>query len=195
MKKPVSLMMATIMLFTAGSATLMSGCGKSGSAAEVSQTMIEVSEPDLDELRTREGTMLYVGESYDGSVNEVDDYWTFCSYDISWDGKITRAVTYTLSGDVVEEDIVLSDEDYRALYMFAESAYLNNTFAEYSEKVDNGETWSFIYYPADIESGAPLYSGYCSENADLNRIKEIVRSYFTDFNVNGPLYVESEVVN
>ena len=94
---------------------------------------IPVKNISIDELQSREGIMLIIGSSNEGPIDWNDnDRVTGSSYNIYWDGVMTKKTLYS---DSSEENgtAKLSDEDFEALYNFAKKNFENNTFEKYYE--------------------------------------------------------------
>lgn len=153
----------------------ISGCSKIIPAISTSEPSI-----DLTELKSRDGVMLDISYSVEGPIDYYDDdRVTGGCFSICWDGTISRTNTRLSSGETEQESEVLSDEDYITVYRFAEDAYINDTYRDYSENdVCDGLTYGFTYYPPDKDNGVLLYGGYCYSNDALNGIVDLAYSYF-----------------
>lgn len=134
---------------------------------------------DYDKLRSREGIMMYVGSTsyelqYEGSNDCVG-----VGYRIDWNGNVIRTVGYQIT-DTLYDYAVFSDEDYKTLYEFAESSRKKDPFKEYSEIVYDGWIWEFEYYYSEDEDPFEIYKGYCYNQEDLQKILEMLHSYFPE---------------
>lgn len=92
-------------------------------------------------------------------------------------------VTYSgyayVPGSLNGEGVKMSDKDLRTIYEFCVNSYENDAFADYSEQVCDGTTYSFVYYDEDGDAHT-LYSGYCYSNKDLQSIMDIISNYSID---------------
>ena len=184
MKKNISiLLVSTIML------TMFTGCNFPGRATEI--TKIESPDKEeISEIQSREGLMLKVSQSNCDEISRDEDVWVSTSYEIMWDGTITRKVNYMLSGCIEDESVTLNEEDYLTVYVFAESTYINESYSDHSEQGSDGASWNYVYYPTDSDEAVCLYSGYAYSDEDLRQIQDIVSSYFPDEEYYGPLNSE-----
>lgn len=182
MKKTLSILLASTLMLT-----MLTGCNIPGRAKVSAVERYEVSE-----LQSRDGVMLRVSTGNNDEMSSSDDEWSRTSYEIMWDGTIMRDVNYMLSGSISDDPVALSEEDYRTLYEFAEGAYLNDTYAEYSEQASDGAVWTYTYYPTDKEDSVCLYRGYAYDNEELSQIQNIVKSYFPNEEYYGPLHTEDQ---
>ena len=139
-----------------------------------------VPKVDTAELKAREGVMLEISFTIEGPIDYYDDDRIMGGcFSIYWNGLITRTISRLSSGETEEGRAVLSDEDYIAVYRFAEDAYLNDTYRDYIETdVCDGSTYGFRYYPPDNNDGVFLFGGYCYSNDDLYGIVDLADSYF-----------------
>ena len=176
MKKSLSkIFMAAVTIMVLGTVCLgLAGC-------------IPVKNVRLDELRSREGVMLMISSTVEGPIDWYDDdRITGSTYNINWDGSIER-VTHRLESGESAEKKMLDSEDYMKFYKFAESAYLNDTYKNYSETdVCDGSTYCFRYFPDGKDKGVILYAGYCYSNKKLYGMVELAISYFYQTNRNEP---------
>lgn len=184
MKKNISiLLVSTITL------TLLTGCNIPGRATEI--TKIESPDKEeISEIQSREGLMLKVSQSNCDEMSRDEDVWVSTSYEIMWDGTITRKVNYMLSGCIEDESVTLNEEDYLTVYVFAESTYINESYSDHLEQGSDGSSWNYVYCPADSDEAVCLYSGYAYSDEELRQIQDIVSSYFPDEEYYGPLYSE-----
>jgi len=187
MKKTLSLVLASTLMIA-----MLTGCPAEKAKVTRETTVESIREIDLTELRSREGCMLRVSNGNCGEMCSADDEWSSTSYTINWDGTISRNVNYVVSGCITDEAVTLSEEDYLTIYRFAESAYENETFADYSENVCDGESWSYYYHPDNSEESVCLYGGYAYNNDALCKIQEIVKSYFEQEEYYGPLHTADQ---
>ena len=139
-----------------------------------------VPRADIKELQSRDGLMLVISGSIEGPIDYYDeDRLTGSKYYVFWNGKIQRTGVYLSSGEDEAGSAVLSASDYLLLYNFCEDAYINDTYKGYQENdIMDGTTYSFMYYPADRDSGVCLYGGYCVNNKTLSNVVSTVSSYF-----------------
>ena len=141
-----------------------------------------VPKADINELQSREGVMLKISSSchhpYNWSPNGPIDRHEGDSYTIYWNGTVEKTAWYSISENIVLDGVSLSSEDYMYLYDFAEDAYLNDSFEGYREEICDGQTYSFMYYPADDDEPKDLYSGYCEDNEKLQGAINVVSKYF-----------------
>ena len=186
MRKTLSVVLASTLMIA-----VLTGCPVKGKEKDIT-TIETIAEVGLSELQAREGCMLRVSKGNCGEMCNTDDEWSSTSYEISWDGKIVRNVNYMLSGSITNEAVTLSEEDYMTLFRFAESAYINESYAEYSEQAADGASWSYVYFPEDCEDSVCLYRGYAYSNEELCQIQEIVKSYFSDETYYGPLHTADQ---
>lgn len=125
------------------------------------------------------GPMLVIDSTVEGPVDYDDDDMALgTTYTIDWNGIITQTIEYAESGDVEVGSVALSPDDFHVFYEFAEDAYTNDTYVDYSELVDDGETYGFTYYPADGSGSVHLYGGYCYSNENLWGVVTLAKSYF-----------------
>lgn len=166
MKNSLSKMLTAVIAFMVLGTVCLTGC-------------IPVKNTSIDKLQSRDGVMLIISSSYYGPIDwEDEDRVTGTTYNINWDGTISKVAHHLESGDS-EERKPLDSSDYMKFYRFAESAYLNNTFKNYSETdVVDGSTYCFTYFPEDRDDGVILYAGYCYSNNKLYDIVKLAFSYF-----------------
>ena len=132
--------------------------------------------PDIEELKSRSGTMLTVSKDNSGLYSIYDDHYCSTIYIIRWNGEISSRTTYGKDNKGEWEYKKLSDEDYMIMFDFAREAYENGTFESYSEA--NGEyRWRF---ECDLSEGGEyqIYYGFIEDNNGLSVISGIVSSYF-----------------
>ena len=158
MKKFIAIVMIIAML------TGFSGCSK-GKTEERSSGETE-SSYNIEELQQNEGRMLEV-RRFESEIREE-----FISY-VTYDG-------YACNPSPVEVyPMRMTDDDYLAIYRFCVDSVENDPFADYSEDVCDGTTYSFIFYDED---GNPhqIYDGYIYENELLRSIVDIIARYHVD---------------
>ena len=133
-----------------------------------------------EEIERGTGVMLVISSTIEGPIDYNHDNRPLgVTYSIDWNGIITKSTEYLSSGSVEDGSLVLSPEDFRSFYDFAEDAYRNNTYAGYVENdVSDGSTYGFTYYPAGSSSSVHLFGGYCYSNEKLWGMVELARSYF-----------------
>ena len=134
---------------------------------------------DYDKLRSKEGIMMHVGSTSYALQYEGSNDCLGVGYRIDWNGNVTETVYYQIT-DPLYEYAVLSDEDYKTLYEFAEFSRKIDPFKYYSENVCDGSIWNFEYYYSDGEDPFEIYEGYCYSQEDLQKILKILHSYFPD---------------
>lgn len=122
--------------------------------------------PELVELKSHSGVMVTI---YD-EENDIN-------YIVRWSGEISSDA-YEKSKDDRWEYKGLSDEDYMTLYRFAQSAYENASYEDYSGSDAGNGRWQFKYYPPNDRNEYKIYSGVIGDDSGLNEIAEMVSSYF-----------------
>jgi hypothetical protein len=158
MKKLISVLIILVLAFA------MCGCSFYGTGAE----KINI---DLEKVRQHKGTLLEV-TAYPQGPMRIEDYRK---------ENYTQKVNYSGSAynPFNTQGVTLSDEDFIFIYEFCIDAYENDTFRDYSEEVDDGTTYSFVYYDENGEKHT-LYSGYCYDNEVLTKVREIIGKYSLD---------------
>ena len=137
----------------------------------------KVPKADITQLQSNEGLMFSAGSTNRCMIDQDADMILSRTYQVNWDGTVTRRVNYSVSGCITDE-AVLSDEDYMKIYEFAEYARLNDPYKDHEEYACDGDTWGFTYYYSPSEDPFIIYSGYCYQLEEANEIKEILSSYF-----------------
>ena len=117
---------------------------------------------DIGELRTYEGPMFELTSTVRAPV--PDDF----------DRDYTVTIYYDAS--LVSDDYYLpqiSNRYYMTIYRFCVNSLEEDTFADYYEEVDDGQTYRFTFYD---EEGTPhvIYDGYTYDNAELSAIIDLV---------------------
>ncbi|MBO4243006.1 MAG: hypothetical protein J5883_06980 [Clostridiales bacterium] len=177
MKKAISLLLASVMLFG------LTSCGKERhkrSDRDIDVTLSGIlpdRKVDIEDYKDQEGIMFCAGDYCCGPMSYEEDVWDNDIYTVYYDGTISKVTNYTVSGAVCEE-AVISDEDYETLLNFCLETSRDNPFTDYSEVVDDGEEWAFWYYQPGSSSGTQFYYGYIYSNEELSAIADIVSGYF-----------------
>lgn len=141
--------------------------------------LVSCSAFDYDKLRSRDGLMMYVGSTSYALQYEGSNDCTGIGYRIEWNGKITRTVGYQIT-DTLYDYAVLNEEDYKTLYEFAELSRKKDPFKDYSERVYDGWIWEFEYYYSEDKDPFEIYKGYCYNQEDLQKVLDMLESYFPD---------------
>lgn len=141
--------------------------------------LVSCSAFDYDKLRSKEGIMMYVGSTSYAPLYEGSNDCIGIGYRIEWNGNITRTVVYQIT-DTLYDYAVLNEDDYRTLYEFAELSRKKDPFKDYSERVCDGWIWEFEYYFSTDKDPFEIYEGYCYEQEDLQKVLDMLDSYFPD---------------
>ncbi len=128
---------------------------------------------NLDELKKINGTMLEIDDTPQGEMTEKEFNEQCSTLSVSYAGY----ANYTKS--VNQEDVQITDQDLLTIYEFCLDAVENGTYEKYSEDVDDGSTYSFIFYDENSEPHM-LYSGYIYDNQKLSEIVQIIENYFEE---------------
>ena len=161
MKKIISVVMAAVM------AVALFGCADAGKKSKHKKDNSKYNGPsihkaiDPEDLKDTKGPMLVV----ECHVLEWEYTETF-SVDYSGD----TCMPYNYYG------MQMNDEDLMYLYEFCQYAAANDPFADYSEDVCDGATYTFTFYDPDGESHE-LYHGYCYDNDELQNVLDVITRY------------------
>jgi hypothetical protein len=135
--------------------------------------------PGNDDIELGTGAMLVISSTIEGPIDYYDDDRLLgVVYTINWNGTITKRSQYQSTGYIAEGTVSVHADDFHKFYNFAEYAYKNDPYKDYSENVMDGSTYGFVYYPAESSDRAVLYGGYCYDNEELWGMVELARSYF-----------------
>jgi hypothetical protein len=126
---------------------------------------------NLEEIQKNQGTLLVI-RNHPQEAMTKEDYDRSCyEITISYDGYVK------LPGNL--DSLKMKDEDFVKIYEFCTKNAEKSKFANYSEDVCDGETYTFTHYDTD---GNPhvIYDGYCYNNNDLQDILNTAYNYQLD---------------
>ena len=158
MKKLLSVVMILVLAFA------MCGCSLSGTGSKKRKI-------DLEQVRQHSGVLLEVTSHPQGPLpqEEVERYTN--TQKVTYDGCAYNPFN--------NQCVRMSDEDFRFIYEFCLDAYEKGLFKDYKEEVDDGMTFTFIYYD-EIGVAHEIYDGYCYDNKTLSRVRDIIGKYSLD---------------
>ena len=139
--------------------------------------LVSCTKFDYDKLRSRDGIMMYIGSTSYELMYQDSNNCTGIGYEIDWDGNITRYVGYQIT-ETLYYYADLSEKDYKTLYEFAEHSRKTDPFKNYSERVYDGWVWDFEYYFDEGKDPFTIYHGYCYQQKELQKILDLLESYF-----------------
>ena len=162
MKKMICAVLAAVMAFG------LFGCADSGAQKKDNDT--KKVKIDIDDLKENDGVLLEITRTPQEAMSPEEFDNAICTWTVSYSG-------YAYCPNPVEETgVQMKDKDLLFIYEFCIDAYENDTFKDYDEVVDDGDTYSFTYY--DTDGGMHvLYSGYCYSNEDLQQVLEVLYKY------------------
>ena len=125
---------------------------------------------DIKELQNNDGVMLTITRHPQEAMTVEDQRANTTVRQVTYDGLAYNP------NPVNKEGVKMSDEDYLKIYEFCINNAEKSKFRNYSEEVDDGDTYEFTYYDLD---GNPtvIYDGYCYSNKDLQDIKKTIEKY------------------
>ena len=126
---------------------------------------------DIEKIKKIKGDLLVVTSYPQGPMIEKEYNSGILSSKVTYDGCAYNP--FNTMG------VTMSDEDFLYIYEFCIDAYENDTFRDYSEQVDDGTIYSFVYYDENGEKHT-LYHGYCYANEELTMVREIIGKYSLD---------------
>ena len=144
----------------------IAGCGSARTGRNRKSSKIKI-----EEIQQNKGTMLVI-RNHPQEAMTIEDYENSCyEITISYDGYVK------LPGNL--DSLKMEDEDFVKIYEFCTKNAEKSKFANYSEDVCDGETYTFTYYDTD---GNPhvIYSGYCYSNKELQDILDTAYDYQLD---------------
>jgi hypothetical protein len=158
MKKLMSVVMILVLAFA------MCGCAFSGTGSKKRNI-------DLEKVRQHKGVLLEVTSHPQGPMTQEDVERYTNTQKVTYDGCAYNP--FNTMG------IKMTDEDFLFIYEFCLDAYEKGLYKDYSEKVDDGMTFTFVYYDENGEAHV-LYDGYCYDNKTLNKVRDIIGKYSLD---------------
>lgn len=144
----------------------IAGCGSARTGRNRKSSKIKI-----EEIQQNKGTMLVI-RNHPQEAMTKEDYDRSCyEITISYDGYVK------LPGN--PDSLKMKDEDFVKIYEFCTKKAEKSKFANYSENVCDGETYTFTHYDTD---GNPhvIYDGYCYNNNDLQDILNTAYNYQLD---------------
>ena len=128
---------------------------------------------DLEQIHSIDGSLLEITRTPQGEMTLEEFESSIYTISVSYSGRAF------IPNPVYTDGVEMTDEDFKKVYNFCLDAYEKDKFADYSEEVCDGSTYSFTYYD---ETGEPhrLYSGYIYSNKELNDIIDTVAMYSVD---------------
>lgn len=143
-------------------------------------------------LKTMHTVML---ESYYSNRGEGDittDYWVYEKITVYYDKTIHITEEYNLSGDVLNYETVLSDEDYEMIMDFFHSREICKAYEAWELGPDEpGST--YIVYTPEGERWRIFEKGH--ELEKLYAIGRMLDSYVPDYEIPPLYYFEAAIVN
>ena len=136
-------------------------------------------EVDINELKKLDGVMFSGNNSNCWMIIENMDTWINTEFVLYYDGTLEMTVNRNLTGSITQSTQI-SDIDYMSIYDFAYDGYINETYKDYCEYVDDGAMWAFYFYDSD-KSTHVVYSGYAYSNEAMCDIEDILYSYEEQF--------------
>lgn len=152
--KLISVLMIAVLAFG------MIGCGKT-------------DKVDIGVLKQHRGDMLVI-TSYPQQAMSEEDYRNAVSAI-----RLTYPGFAYIPNPIEEQQIKMPDDEYLKIYNFCEEAVAKNKFADYSEEVEDGRTYRFVYYDLNGDEHV-IYDGYCYENKELLDIIGLITKYQVD---------------
>ena len=134
---------------------------------------VKTEKADIKQLKQIEGDMLV-----------ITGYPQVAMTEEMYKQAITR-MRFTYKGvaynpnPINEEGVTVPDDEYLRIYEFCKDAVAKNKFANYSENVDDGTTYKFVFYDTD-GSEHVIYDGYCYDNKELREIMSLISKYQVD---------------
>ena len=159
-------------LMTAVLALSIAGCGSARTGRDRKSSM--GNKIDIEELQKNSGNMLVITRNPQEAMTAEQYEMARFEITISYEGDIT------IPGNPVNQtSLKLKNEDYIKFYRFGIDNAEKSKFANYSEDVCDGDTYTFTFYDTD---GNPhvIYDGYCYENKDLQDILNTAYNYQLD---------------
>ena len=144
----------------------IAGCGSARTGRNRKSSKIKI-----EEIQQNKGTMLVI-RNHPQEAMTKEDYDRSCyEITISYDGYVK------LPGNL--DSLKMEDEDFVKIYEFCTKNAEKSKFANYSEDVCDGETYTCTHYDTD---GNPhvIYDGYCYNNNDLQDILNTAYNYQLD---------------
>ena len=199
MKRTVSILLVIAIMFGIASCATEKTMESSGrrskgkNIAENKETDVDetdVDETDFDEtdieaLKEIDGIMFKGNNSNCWMIVDNMDTWINTEYVLYYDGTLEITVNCNLTGEITQSTKV-SDIDYFYIYDFAYDGYVNETYKDYYELVDDGAMWAFYFYDSD-SSSHQIYSGYAYSNEAMCFIEGILESYWSELDFSYPL--------
>ena len=158
MKKLISLVMVLILAF------VMCGCSFFGTGSKKRKI-------DLEKVRQNRGVLLEVTSHPQGPMTQEDMERYTNTQKVTYEGCAYNPFN--------TQGVRMSDEDFIYIYEFCLDAYEKELFKNYSEEVDDGTTYEFVYYDENGKAHV-LYNGYCYGNEKLSKVRDIIGKYSLD---------------
>lgn len=158
MKKLISVFMILVLAFA------MCGCS-------ILETGSNRRKVNLEEVRKHKGVLLEVTSHPQGPMTQEDVERYTNTQKVTYDGCAYNPFN--------TQGIRMTDEDFLYIYEFCLDAYEKNLYRDYKEEVDDGTTFTFVYYDENGEAHV-LYDGYCYENKTLSKVRNIIGKYSLD---------------
>ena len=158
MKKLMSVFMVLVLAFA------MCGCSLFATGSNRRKV-------NLEEVRKNRGVLLEVTSHPQGPMTQEDVERYTNTQKVTYDGCAYNPFN--------EMGVKMTDEEFLFIYEFCLDAYEKDLYKDYSEEVDDGTTFTFVYYDENGEAHV-LYDGYCYENKTLSKVRNIIGKYSLD---------------
>ncbi len=155
-------MIAVLTLSTAGCGSARTGRNRKNSKGY---------KINIEEIQKNQGTLLVI-KNHPQEAMTIEDYENSCyEVTISYDGYVKLPRN--------KDSLKMKDEDFAKIYEFCTANADKSKFANYSEDVCDGDTYTFTFYDTD---GNPhvIYDGYCYSNKELQDILDTAYDYQLD---------------
>ena len=143
-------------------------------------------------LKTMHTVMLENYYSNRGEVDITTDYWVYEKITVYYDKTIHITEEYNLSGDVLNYETVLSDEDYEMIMDFFHSCEIYKDYEEWELGPDEPSS-TYIVYTPEGERWRSFGKGH--ELEELYAIGRMLDSYVPDYEIPPLYYFEAAIVN
>lgn len=194
MKRTVSILLVIAIMFGIASCATektMESSGKRSKGKNIAENKetdvdeTDVDETDIEALKEIDGIMFKGNNSNCWMIVDNMDTWINTEYVLYYDGTLEITVNRNLTGSITQTTQI-SDVDYIFVYDFAYDGYVNETYKDYYEQVDDGDTWAYYFYDSD-KSTHMIYSGYAYSNEAMCFIEDILESYWNELDFSYPL--------
>lgn len=138
--------------------------------------MYKAGTNEISQIKKNTGLLLEVDYNNNGQNDSNNDYWVRDSYEVSYDGTITKKIIYNISGETYNESKRLSDKDYKNLYELAMTIQTNEQVPLGYYGGADAPSWSVYLYDENGVRTLLYYTDVLLE--DYNIIPEIVIGYF-----------------